>query len=93
MMGLTGDALTVAATHSCVPLTASQIAYRAYPPAYDLDGDGMVGANTDGLLLLRVLLGFRGEALVDGALGTAATRRTAGEILTYLQGTCGFALP
>ena len=93
MMGLTGDALTVAATHSCVPLTASQIAYRAYLTAYDLDGDGVVSASTDGLLLLRVLLGFRGEALVHGALGTAATRRTSSEILTYLQGTCGFALP
>lgn len=40
----------------------------------DLDGDGSVNAGTDGLLLLRALLGIRGPTLTAGALGAGATR-------------------
>jgi hypothetical protein len=44
----------------------------------DVDGSGEVKALTDGLLLLRYLLGFRGAALVAGAVDAAqCTRCTA----------------
>lgn len=44
----------------------------------DIDGDGTVRADTDGLLLLRTLLGFSGSAVTNGALGTPS----AGSSLT-----------
>ena len=36
----------------------------------DLDGSGDLDANSDGVLLLRYLAGFRGEALTDGVTAT-----------------------
>ena len=36
-----------------------------------------VSAGTDGLLVLRYLLGLRGDALVAGATGSCASRDTA----------------
>ena len=41
------------------------------PDRFDLDGDGLHQPLTDGLLLLRLLFGFTGEALTEGALGEA----------------------
>ena len=41
----------------------------------DIDGNGVIEARTDGLLLiLRALPGFTGTAATNGALGTAPTR-------------------
>ena len=53
---------------------------------FDIDGDGSKQVLTDGLLLIRYLFGFRGEVLVEGAIGTGATRQTAVEIETYIAG-------
>jgi hypothetical protein len=50
----------------------------------DVDGNGEVAALTDGLLVLRYLFGFRGATLINGAIGSGATRTTADEIETYL---------
>lgn len=50
----------------------------------DIDGDGEAKALTDGLLLIRYLFGFEGEALISGAIGANATRRTAAEIEAYI---------
>ncbi len=59
----------------------------------DIDGNGTIDAATDGLLLLRALLGFRDTALTDGALGAAPVagtwRNTGALIRTYLADTCG----
>lgn len=54
----------------------------------DVDGNNMVTAVTDGVLLTRWLLGFRGSALTTGALGSGATRNAA-QINTYLNGLLG----
>ena len=45
--------------------------------AMDIDGNGQVDAATDGLLVLRYLLGMRGAALVNGALGVRPSRDTS----------------
>lgn len=50
----------------------------------DVDGNGSVDALTDGLLVMRYLFAFRGEALVTGALGPGATRTTPTEIEAYI---------
>jgi hypothetical protein len=49
----------------------------------DVDGNGQTDALTDGLLIIRYLFGFRGTALIDGAVGSGCTRCTAAEIEEY----------
>jgi hypothetical protein len=59
----------------------------------DIDGNGAVDALTDGLLLIRSLFGFTGDALILGAVGDStttgavsdATRTTAAEIQAYID--------
>lgn len=55
-------------------------------PLFDADGDGRVDAITDGILLMRYLLGIRGDALTASALAIGATRTTAGAVEAYVQG-------
>ncbi|MEC8833143.1 MAG: thrombospondin type 3 repeat-containing protein, partial [Pseudomonadota bacterium] len=50
----------------------------------DIDGDGQTEALTDGLLLLRYLFGFDGDALVQGVIAESATRTTSEEIKGYI---------
>ena len=60
----------------------------------DLDGDGTRDAATDGLLLLRTLFGFTGNAVTDNALGAEPrTRNDWAAIRSYLNTTCGLGLP
>ena len=51
----------------------------------DIDRDGSNGALTDGLLFLRYLFGFRGDTLVNGAVGNDAIRSSSGQIESYLD--------
>ena len=51
----------------------------------DIDGNGEVGALTDGLLLIRYLFDFRGESLISNAVDANATRKTAAEIEAYIE--------
>ena len=57
-------------------------------PSLDVDGNGTVGLLTDGLLLVRYLIGTRGAALTNLALASDAhaDRDTHQEIAAYLQG-------
>lgn len=61
--------------------------------SFDLDGDGVLAASTDGLLLARIMLGYSGSAVVAGAVNSAGTRPTWAAIRTYLNANCGFTLP
>lgn len=54
--------------------------------ATDIDGNGVVDALTDGLLLLRWQFGLRGASLIAGAVDPNATRNTAPLIEAYLAG-------
>ncbi|MGK7903410.1 MAG: hypothetical protein AB4352_18790 [Hormoscilla sp.] len=51
----------------------------------DVDGNGMADALTDGIMMIRYLFGFGGNAVIDGALGPDATRTTAAAIIDHLQ--------
>lgn len=88
LIGLTGTALTggVLSPDATVtdPLTleGNLDDMRA---ALDVDGDGQQLAGTDGLLLLRYLLGLRGNALIAGALGPSPARSTAPDIEAFIQ--------
>jgi hypothetical protein len=89
MLGLQGAALVNNATHTCVPKSAQQIAADLQLSGYDVDGDGQVLPETDGLLLLRFLLGFRGDSLVTNATSANAVRRTSTEVMSFFSGSCG----
>ena len=52
----------------------------------DVDGNGTADALTDGLLLIRYLFGFGGDALTKGAIGAGCTRCKAEEIAEYCAG-------
>ena len=54
----------------------------------DIDGDGIVTAPTDGQLVLRYLFGLHGNPLIDGVLGSEASR-DASAIHEYLTGIDG----
>ena len=90
MLGMTGAALTNGATHACVPRTAVGIASAINLTYYDIDGDGQTLPATDGLLMLRAMLGFRGDALIAGAVSPTATRKTYVDIRSFFYGNCNF---
>ena len=50
----------------------------------DIDGNGESKALSDGLLLIRYLFGFTGDALATGAISTDATRDRAEDISALL---------
>jgi hypothetical protein len=54
-------------------------------PGIDVDGNGNVDPLTDGMLLLRYVFGLRGQALIDGVIGSNATRTTPADIESYLR--------
>ena len=80
---LTEGAVTSSATRSDADTIASYL--DTNKGHLDIDGDGSTEALTDGLLLLRYLFGFDGATLIEGAVGTDATRTAADEIKTYIE--------
>ena len=52
----------------------------------DIDGNGHIEPLKDGVLILRYLFGFRGDALINGAVGANPARFTAADIEAYLRG-------
>ena len=62
----------------------------SFVPSLDIDNDGDFFATTDGVLLLRYLLGMRDAALTAGAIGTNA-ERNATTIASYIA-ALGIAL-
>lgn len=51
----------------------------------DIDDDGKTTALTDGLLVIRHLFGFSGDALISGAVATNAKRKTPDAIAEYVE--------
>ena len=79
---LTEGAMTDGATR--VDPTAIATYLETNMSQIDIDGDGQTDALTDGLLLLRYLFGFDGDALVQDVVAESATRRTSEEIKAYI---------
>ena len=55
----------------------------------DVDDDGAVSALSDGLLMVRAMLGMSGTAVTSGLTGANATRPTWPQIRAHLSGSCG----
>jgi alpha-tubulin suppressor-like RCC1 family protein len=92
LSGMTGAALTQGALGSTAT-RADPVAIKAHLDAIrsklDIDGDGSFDPKTDGLLILRYLLGLRGTALTANALATVPqvpTRTLPVDIEAYIQG-------
>ncbi|MEO5345347.1 MAG: M36 family metallopeptidase [Magnetococcus sp. YQC-9] len=60
----------------------------------DVDGDGVVDPWSDGVLIVRYLFGFRGEALISGLTLTKGCRADGAAMVHYLEavGSAGHAL-
>jgi hypothetical protein len=54
-------------------------------PLLDVDQNGRADPNTDGVMILRFLLGFRDGSLTQNAIGQGARRTDASEIAAHLQ--------
>jgi hypothetical protein len=52
---------------------------------FDIDGNGVISALTDGILVNRYITGLRGADLIADAIGEEAQRTTATQIETYLR--------
>lgn len=90
LFGFSGDALVADAVgESAKLIDSSEI--QSYLSAVeeasilDIDGNGDADALTDGLLLIRGLFGFSGDALIVGAVGDSAQRSSATAISAYIS--------
>ena len=85
--GLTGSSLTEYAISSDSPLSPEEVESNVegvYEIA-DIDGNGVVDALTDGLMLLRYLFGLSGESLIDSVVDESASRVDAISIENYIE--------
>lgn len=83
LFGMRGSALTAGAVGSGATRNAAQIESHiaGILPLLDVDGDGQTLASTDGLMIVRRMLGLSGQALTAGAkLGPASDVVIAGAI-------------
>ena len=55
----------------------------------DIDGNGSINPLSDGLILVRAMLGLTGTAVTDGAISGSPPRNTWALIQPYLNGNCG----
>ena len=89
LFGFTGDSLIAGATSPSAKLQAADditAKLNAMGSALDIDGNGELSALTDGLLIIRRLFGFEGDALINGALAPNAARTDAAAIASYIDG-------
>jgi uncharacterized delta-60 repeat protein len=96
LLGYRGDALTTGAVGASPTRTNAEIetylGTLMQSGKLDVDGDGQSLAMTDGLLLIRAMLGLSGTALTNGATNAAhANVRDAQQILTWIESTHGVA--
>lgn len=92
IVGLRGSALTNSALGQNPTRTGQALETYLASLDLDVDGDGQSLATTDGLLLLRAMLGLTGDALTHGATNAAHPNvRNAQQILTWIESTHGVA--
>jgi hypothetical protein len=85
--GLRGESLTDSVVADNSSRTASQVAeiMEEATVIADIDGNGVVDALTDGLMLLRYLFGLNGESLIDSVVDESASRVDAISIENYIE--------
>jgi hypothetical protein len=95
LLGFRGLALVDGAVGTNPGRDATQIETHLASLDLDADGDGAEIATTDGLLILRELLGLEGAALIDGARNLTSSNppRDAAQILSFIRTNLKFACP
>ena len=86
LAGLTSSALTNGAIGTLASRTQPSVValyLDALKPLLDVDGDGQINLQTDGVMVLRYLFGLRGSALTQGLIGVGPRPTTQIEI--YIQ--------
>lgn len=86
--GSAAASVTVRATSQSNASTqaSTTITFNAAPVcSFDVDGDGAVNAMTDGLLVVRYLLGLSGSPLIQGAYNPAGTYGNLTDISSRLN--------
>ncbi|MEO8137152.1 MAG: hypothetical protein ABI831_24630, partial [Betaproteobacteria bacterium] len=53
-------------------------------PMLDIDGNGIADTLTDGVMILRYLMGMRGQQLIQGTIAPGATRTSSAQVEAYL---------
>jgi uncharacterized delta-60 repeat protein len=92
LLGYRGVALTADALGLNPTRTGQALENHLASLNLDADGDGQALAMTDGLLMLRAMLGLTGDALTAGATNAAHPNvRNAQQILTWIEQTHGVA--
>jgi len=88
-VGLSGDGtLAISGAPEDGDIGAAWV-FAAPPCSLDIDGNNTIDALTDGLLIIRAMLGLTGTNVTDNALGANPTRSTWAQIRPYLNGNCG----
>jgi glucose/arabinose dehydrogenase len=72
-------------THTPTITNTPTITPTPHPSALDIDHNGALLSTSDGLLVVRWLFGFRGEALTQGAVGEGCDRCDSDSIEPYLE--------
>ena len=90
LFGVVGEALTDGALgQNAIRTTPEEILtyldYFKEKGYLDVDGDGRNDALTDGILVYRYLSGWTGDKLIQDALSPDAVRKTAEEIITFIN--------
>ncbi len=87
LLGFRDSALTAGALGTNPQRSASQIAAHiaANLSAFDVDGDGKVLMSTDGVMILRRLLGLSGAALTNGAKNSARSDADIAAVIDALK--------
>jgi len=99
MLGLSGAPLTQGVVASSGTMASptrinSLVNAMRINGTLDVDGNGVIDSQSDGLLILRAMLGMSGTAAINGALGNPPrTRNDWTTIRDYLNGVCGMNLP
>ena len=90
LRGVVDNALTLGAVGSGAVRTSSQeivfyLSHEVCAPMLDVDGSGQKEADRDGILIMRFLAGFTGDALVENAISSEAERSTPSAVTEFLN--------
>lgn len=85
LAGKRGAQLTSNVTTATVNWVELETKLELLKPTLDIDGDNLLEANKDGLLMIRYLLGLKDTALIAQLDLTHSKRKTATEIKQYIE--------
>ena len=77
------NAVNISASRTTAPQIAGYI--EDVSPYLDIDGNGVLDALTDGLMIIRYLFGISGNALINNAVAQDGSRTSVTDITNFLD--------